>query len=261
LAAAQSFTPQQASSPDLDLDLDFSDESFEDSAAGASTPNAQYQPAHSGHEDPPEELSFTTTSADSRLPTFGQVDFSAAPPPLPSVPPLAPGEKISAHRVNQIEPFSAPATSQAPVPTLPQKPEQSLDFDANALEFSLDDHLPAAASPVAAPQASPAKDDLSFDMLEFDIEELSRPASKTNSNPAMLGAPTGPGDLMDMEMLGAEVVHVTEDDDPLETKLSLAAEFLAIGDNDAARSLAEEVVEQATGALKKKASKFLSDMA
>ncbi|MEN9844194.1 MAG: FimV N-terminal domain [Pseudomonadota bacterium] len=264
LAAVQSFVPQQeVSAPDLDLDLDFSDESFDQVPAGAPTPpNALYQQsARAEQAEHSDSLSFTTTSADSRLSAFGQVDFSTAPPPLPSVPPLAPGEKISAHRVHQIEPFATPATSQSPAPVSVQHSDQTLDFDANDLEFSLDDHFPEDSSPAAPPQAVSAKDDLSFEMLEFDIEELSRPASKTNPNPALVGAPTGPGDLMDMEMLGAEVIHAADDDDPLETKLSLAAEFLAIGDNDAARSLAEEVVEQATGALKKKASKFLSDMA
>ena len=48
---------------------------------------------------------------------------------------------------------------------------------------------------------------------------------------------------------------------PLETKLSLAEEFRAIGDLEGARSLAEEVLVEATGALKTKASAFLADMA
>jgi len=50
-------------------------------------------------------------------------------------------------------------------------------------------------------------------------------------------------------------------EDPLETKLSLAEEFRAIGDLEGARSLAEEVLAEATGTLKTKASTFLSDLA
>ena len=51
------------------------------------------------------------------------------------------------------------------------------------------------------------------------------------------------------------------EENPLETKLSLAAEFLAIGDMEGARSLAEEVVEQASGPLKAKATSFLAELA
>ena len=48
--------------------------------------------------------------------------------------------------------------------------------------------------------------------------------------------------------------------DPLETKLSLAEEFRAIGDLEGARSLAEEVLAEASGSLKTKASAFLADL-
>jgi pilus assembly protein FimV len=50
-------------------------------------------------------------------------------------------------------------------------------------------------------------------------------------------------------------------ENPLETKLSLAEEFRAIGDLEGARSLAEEVLAEASGALKSKASAFLNDLA
>ena len=50
-------------------------------------------------------------------------------------------------------------------------------------------------------------------------------------------------------------------EDPLETKLSLAEEFRAIGDMEGARSLAEEVLAEASGSLKNKASTFLADLA
>jgi pilus assembly protein FimV len=48
--------------------------------------------------------------------------------------------------------------------------------------------------------------------------------------------------------------------DPLATKLALAEEFNAIGDPDGARSLAEEVVAEASGALKVRAQKFLAEL-
>jgi pilus assembly protein FimV len=50
------------------------------------------------------------------------------------------------------------------------------------------------------------------------------------------------------------------DENPLETKLSLAEEFRAIGDLEGARSLAEEVMSEATGAMKTKVSAFLANL-
>jgi pilus assembly protein FimV len=49
-------------------------------------------------------------------------------------------------------------------------------------------------------------------------------------------------------------------DDPLATKLALAEEFLAIGDDDGARALVEEVVAEASGGLKSKAEQLLAEI-
>ena len=48
--------------------------------------------------------------------------------------------------------------------------------------------------------------------------------------------------------------------DPLFTKLSLAEEFNAIGDADGARALVEEVIAEASGALKVRAQQLLSQL-
>jgi pilus assembly protein FimV len=50
-------------------------------------------------------------------------------------------------------------------------------------------------------------------------------------------------------------------ENPLETKLSLAEEFRAIGDLEGARSLAEEVWSEASGTLRTKAGTFLAGLA
>jgi pilus assembly protein FimV len=50
-------------------------------------------------------------------------------------------------------------------------------------------------------------------------------------------------------------------DNSLETKLALAEEFNAIGDADGARALVEEVIAEATGALKTKAERLLEQLA
>jgi pilus assembly protein FimV len=49
-------------------------------------------------------------------------------------------------------------------------------------------------------------------------------------------------------------------EDPLATKLALAEEFSAIGDEDGARSLIEEVIAEATGDMKIKAQRALSNL-
>jgi pilus assembly protein FimV len=48
--------------------------------------------------------------------------------------------------------------------------------------------------------------------------------------------------------------------DPLETKLALAMEFRDIGDADGARSLVQEVADEASGPLKARALKMLADL-
>jgi pilus assembly protein FimV len=49
-------------------------------------------------------------------------------------------------------------------------------------------------------------------------------------------------------------------DSPLATKLALAEEFNAIGDADGARSLAEEVLAEASGDLKSRAQRLLAEI-
>jgi pilus assembly protein FimV len=61
-------------------------------------------------------------------------------------------------------------------------------------------------------------------------------------------------------MAGFELDETLGDSDPLETKLSLAREFQAIGDTEGARSLAEEVEAEASGEMKARARAFLAQL-
>ena len=47
---------------------------------------------------------------------------------------------------------------------------------------------------------------------------------------------------------------------PLATKLALAEEFVAIGDEDGARALIEEVIAESTGDMKLQAQRALSNL-
>jgi len=106
------------------------------------------------------------------------------------------------------------------------------DFNANsALPLDLD-----------APQADVRADASGSELMAFDLNELNLDL-EDGSNVALV-----------------EADQVTEES-PLDTKLSLAEEFRAIGDLEGARSLAEEVLAEASGTLKTKARTFLSDLA
>jgi len=84
-------------------------------------------------------------------------------------------------------------------------------------------------------------------MLEFDLGSLSldlEDSLEARSELVPESVSTGPG------------AH----EDPLVTKLALAEEFSAIGDEDGARALIEEVISEATGDIKIKAQRALSNL-
>ena len=93
--------------------------------------------------------------------------------------------------------------------------------------------------------------------MEFDLGDLSLD----------LTAPFKPMVDPAAKALASSVPAPTDDgsvaaqNDPLATKLALAAEFQAIGDIDGARTLMEEVVaESSGGALKTRAQRMLADL-
>ena len=150
----------------------------------------------------------------------------------------------------------------------------SMDFD---LDFpSEPDHL-QTASFEAAPAPAPALDAPTFDMseeamdfgLDMDLPDQATPSASAGSQTADAGSPAlMQFDLNDLNLdLDAPAEETSASDDtpgqenPLETKLSLAEEFRAIGDFEGARSLAEEVLAEASGSLKTKAGTFLADLA
>ncbi len=129
--------------------------------------------------------------------------------------------------------FDAPMAMSAP----------DMDSFANGLNFdpappSASAAIPTAPMAIAAGAAEPA-----FEALEFDLGDLSLdlPGAAT---PAMANFASDEG------LSG----------DPLETKLALALEFREIGDNDGARSLAQEVAQEASGALKARAQRMVADL-
>jgi pilus assembly protein FimV len=158
-------------------------------------------------------------------------------------------------------------SQEAPPPTEPP----AFELDASDLSFEVPGDTPSTQfepQPLAEPLAAePTATD-----FELSFEET--PDPNTSEATQRIDPPTASADdgmlsfdLGDLSLdLGGTpppeepVLDDIPAGDPLETKLSLAAEFLAIGDMEGARSLAEEVVDQATGALQAKASAFLADL-
>jgi pilus assembly protein FimV len=124
--------------------------------------------------------------------------------------------------------------------------ENSLSMDGLSLDDHDHDHLPlpdfnATAPMPVEPVAPPAPSAHDSGMLEFDLGSLSLDLDgPTTEKPTL--APD------------------SESEDPLETKLALAEEFVSIGDEDGARALIEEVVAEATGEMRAKAQRALANL-
>jgi len=175
---------------------------------------------------------------------------SAAPQPAavaprvePAAEPLLGMDFGSATQPVAIEPPAA--QFEAPSLTLPE--DNSLNFDTTAPAA-----LPKAAAPVPAAPAAPTADS---GMIEFDLGALS--LDLPSATPPDSVAPSVGGDSLST---GGLELDTNDGEDPLATKLALAQEFNAIGDADGARSLAQEVIAEASGDLKSKAQKFLAEI-
>ena len=126
-----------------------------------------------------------------------------------------------------------------PVQTAPAAP------DLPSISLDLDDHndRPAmnfdSTSPMPVQVAAPAAPVADSGMLEFDLGSLSLDLDPPAESPT-------------------EAPSLTED--PLETKLALAEEFISIGDEDGARALIEEVMSEASGEMRAKAQRALANL-
>jgi pilus assembly protein FimV len=186
---------------------------------------------------------------------------SAAPVATPAAtrPAPAPAPVSSATPAIELPPmemdFSAPPAAAKAQPAQVEPPAgagNSLDFEPIA---------PAAAKPAAAPAPATPKGD----MLEFDLGGLSldlpgSTASAPAPAPVAAAVPAAAASSLSLDAPSASAGGAAEADSPLATKLALAEEFNAIGDADGARSLAEEVVAEASGDLKSRAQRLLAEI-
>lgn len=119
--------------------------------------------------------------------------------------------------------------------------------ETTSLRGSLDQPAPMSLDlDVPAPVAAPSQPAAMPEMMSFNLNDIN------------LDLDAAPSRMPQDDNTSSG--RLTEEN-PLETKLSLAEEFRAIGDFEGARSLAEEVLAEASGTLKTKAGTFLADLA
>ncbi|MFZ3084782.1 FimV/HubP family polar landmark protein [Rhodoferax ferrireducens] len=218
--AAPVITPQVGGAGDLDLDLDFSLD--EEPVSAISETKASY---------PEPTISLQAADAPPAL----DLDFDLAEATAPFATAETAAKADAADGPDAIE-FSLPDLDTADNDQS-QPAANSDDFKLQAANsFGLTGPVPL---PDSAPLAPPAPD---LGMLEFDLGSLSLDL----------------GDEPPTEASATPSAHGYED--PLVTKLALAEEFRAIGDEDGARALIEEVISEASGDMKIKAQRALSNL-
>jgi len=129
----------------------------------------------------------------------------------------------------------------AEVPTPAPAPAPAPSLDDFPLDLPSGDTQPQPLEPQAAPFVPSDSGLMDFDLEHLSLDLDTKAAAKPETAPAAPAVPGAP-------------------EDPLATKLALAHEFDAIGDNDGARTLIEEVIAESSGELKARAQRMLSEL-
>lgn len=233
---------------ELDLDLDFS----LDEPDLPDAPDARQARTVPSLPTLPEEPESEAAEMD-----FGEL----------TLPPLAAAESDESAPQAPVEPayLTPTPTPTAPTPTAPTPaaPAATVPLPATTeFEFELEDEDPFGKTQVisAAPkQEKPAADS---GLMEFDLGSLALDFAlpKTGETSGAADASSAPK-LESLEEPETQAgAFIDASDDALETKLALADEFKAIGDDEGARALIEEVIAEATGEMKAKAQRALKQL-
>ncbi len=152
--------------------------------------------------------------------------------------------KMDAPSTSGLDALDFDMSGPTPIEALPDLPEVSLPMDGLSLDMPTGPSAPEFSATNTMPvepttMSDPLKDS---GMLEFDMGSLSLDLESSTASGSLTAAPD------------------TSGEDPLETKLALAEEFVSIGDEDGARALIEEVVAEATGDMRIKAQRALANL-
>jgi len=151
------------------------------------------------------------------------------------------------------------------------------DDHALDMDFDLDVEQPSASAPSFEPVSQMPEISLSLDDLEVPLDmDNSAPLKFEATSPVPVEATPAPSQTADLGMMDFDMGSLSMElgspaeqptgapdnlsQDPLETKLALAEEFISIGDEDGARALIEEVMSEATGDMRAKAQKALAQL-
>jgi pilus assembly protein FimV len=206
-----------------------------------------------GASTAPQSISAEMPAAAPAVDLDLDLDFSLDDEPASAISDVT-GGTVNADSINQTikmqtaEPdalggldfdVSAPASLES----TPELPEISLSMDGVSLTSAEAPALPEfdATNTMTIEPSTAATPISNEGMLEFDMDSLSldlEPPAQEEPAPA----------------------PETTGEDPLETKLALAEEFISIGDEDGARALIEEVVAEATGDMRIKAQRALANL-
>lgn len=218
--ATQVIAPQTGGAADLDLDLDFS---------------LDEEPVSAISEIKPSYTEPTSSLQAVDAPPVLDLDFGLDEGTVPFATAETAVKTAAAEGIGAIE-FSLPDLD-AVDNDQSQPAAHSDDFKLQAANsFGLTSPVPLPNSEPPAPAAP------DLGMLEFDLGSLSLDL----------------GDEAPTDTAASPMVN--EYEDPLVTKLALAEEFRAIGDEDGARALIEEVISEASGDMKIKAQRALSNL-
>ena len=170
---------------------------------------------------------------------------SVTPIPLSVSLPVERTVKMEAAPSFDLDALDFNISSPAPLDMAPQLPETPINVNGLGMASPTAPLLPEFSATDTMSIHPPAHKEAVDDggMLEFDMSSLSLDLeSSTTARDSLAVAPD------------------TSGEDPLETKLALAEEFVSIGDEDGARALIEEVVAEATGDMRLKAQRALANL-
>ncbi len=229
--------------------------------------NLLYQPGGTGHGMAPVAAGAAAATA------FTAAATPASPAPASAAKPdvdldfdldLSPAiEADPEDRNTSPAPFMAVPPAPVVTPPAPVMPDLDMDFSRISGNAPLTE---------ARPNPGPSRFVDTYNMGATAVKSDSSPAAASTRGNATSPAPLNSGMLeFDLDSLSLDLTGTTTQnssqtlatsvDDPLETKFSLAEEFRSLGDDEGARSLAEEVVAEARGPLKVKAQAFLKALA
>ncbi|WP_028006428.1 FimV/HubP family polar landmark protein [Solimonas flava] len=236
-------------------------EDFEQTAAALKdrVPPAEWQKlAIMGRQIAPDSALFAD-GADADAPLETDLDFSfdtpletpdAAAEPTPTTGARAASEEPLEFRLEDLELSSLDAGKlDEPAP----KPAETVEFDLG--EFDLDPAPATAPAVEPAPATADAGNSVEFDLGAFDVEAPAAPAAAPAAAADTAATAEFRLDEFDFDAVPTDSGEISGDE--AGTKLDLARAYVDMGDNEMARGLLNEVLQQGNDTQQQEARSLL----